>query len=79
MEHNLKVRLEHADGERTVSFSSSAVLAHHYGSQSPTWDSLSADEQRQFAENYALWNWVHRFGDEREYRVDLLSSTPLPC
>jgi hypothetical protein len=72
----IRVRLE---GDRTteiVEFTASAVLEHN--GLKCTWRDVGQDPTHQhaqvsFAEDYALWSAKRRYGDQAEYRVDVIS------
>lgn len=68
----IRVRLENDDGEEVVEFQAAEVLAHHMPGSKHGWDDLSEQDQMSFAEDYALWAFKRKFGDHREYRVDIL-------
>lgn len=71
----IKVRFTNDSGSETVEFKSSEVLAHN--GETREWDELAKDSQHQhlqtsLAEDYALWTFKRKFGDQREYRVDVI-------
>ena len=54
--------------ELTHRFSPQEVAAHNKVS----WDGLGETEKRSLAEDYALWFFFRRYGDQRELRVEVV-------
>ena len=74
--HQIKVRLENESGGETVEFTANDVLAHNGDTRS--WEEVGNDPSHQFAqaslaEDYALYFFRRRHGDQGDYRVDVLS------
>ena len=71
----ISVRLQLVDDDSNVEivdFYAADVLAHHEETRS--WAELDTDDyaQESLAEDYALWAFRRRYGDEREYNVEVL-------
>lgn len=74
----IRVRLENRDnGDReTVVFPAVDVLAHH--GETRSWEELASDPSHQhlqmsLAEDYALYAFKRRYGDEGDYEVTVLN------
>ncbi len=72
----IKVTLELENGDvgiETVEFHASSVLKHH--GINGVWGNLGADwNERSLAEDYALWSAKRQYGDQREYRVEVIDN-----
>jgi hypothetical protein len=74
--HQIKVRLENESGVETVEFTAHDVLSHN--GETRSWEEIGNDPSHQFAqvslaEDYALYFFRRRHGDQSNYRVDVLS------
>ena len=74
-ESAIKVRIEGASGSEDVVFSIADVLS--YNGESRTWEEIGNDPTHEYAqmslaEDYALFHFRRRFGDQGEYKVDVL-------